>query len=236
MKINNNVIYTYFNNREESFYSNLEAFKAGWECCLQELKRQDAIKNDRKKGKFVITDFLDDSSWRHLHYSFHGIYHDNGKQVIANPKYALIHYENYSKDLEGKLIDRNNGIIDGDFPNWRKIIPKDENLSKCTDFTKDDVRIICGQFTTKSFKKQRDIFVKITTDNFQTIMSVYTLKRIENFLKVYPDATIFKSKSSTWEIKDHKTGDFFVYVVDEFQKYQYEYSVKDKILIKNYEV
>lgn len=49
MKINNNVIYTYFNNREESFYSNLEAFKAGWESCLQELKRQDAIKNDRKK-------------------------------------------------------------------------------------------------------------------------------------------------------------------------------------------
>lgn len=235
----NDIIYSYFEKLENAENKDFQAFKEGWNCCLKELDRQKAMKDDRKATKFVITDFLDDRGDMQLRPSLCGVYHEHKKQVVTNGHYLLVHNNaSYTDDFEGKIIDRNNMEIEGQFPKYDKVIPGQGEMIEYKGITRDDIKIICSQFKEKSFAKQKTKLVKIITDDFEIGFSVCILKRLERFFKVYPDAVIniHSDKSmltSSWTLKDKDTEDLLVFMplygVDG-NNLTCEYSTKDKIV------
>lgn len=234
------IIFSYFEKLENAENKDLQAFREGWNCCLKELDRQRAMKDDRKANKFLITDFLDDyGDMKKTRPSLCGVYHEFKKQVVTNGHYLLVHNNaSYTDAFEGKIIDRNNQEITGQFPKYASVIPEQGEMIEYKGITKDDIKIICSQFKEKSFAKQKTKFVKITTDDFEIGFSVCILKRLESFFKVYPDAIVNihsdRSKlTRTWTLKDKDTDDLLVFmplcgVADD--EWACEYSTMDKIV------
>ena len=141
--MNDDIIYSYFEKLENAKNKDFQAFKDGWNCCLKELDRQKAMKEDRKANKFIITDFLDDYGDMQLRPFLCGVYHEHKKQVLTNGAYLLVHNNaSYSDEFEGKIIDRNNMEIEGQFPKYASVIPEQCEMIEYKGITKEDIKII----------------------------------------------------------------------------------------------
>lgn len=220
---NMDIVYSYFSNLKESFFvgdekkSDFEIFRMGYESCLKEIERKKALKTKRKSKKIVMTDFLCDTSYLKYKRRFlTGVYHDNGHQVITNGRYMVVHNASYSSELEGKIIDRNNLQIEGTFPNWQTVIPKDDSLIETQGLTSKDVKIICSQFKTNSLSKLDALSpIGLKVEGQALGFSILILKMLNKFLNCYPNAIFYRHKkdlTKSWKILDKESGDFFLFM------------------------
>lgn len=215
--MNDDIIYSYFEKLENAESKDLQAFREGWNCCLKELDRQRAMKDDRKANKFLINDYIDDYGDMHRTRPFFcGVYHEHKKQVVTNGHYLLVHNNaSYPDEFEGKIIDRNNVEIKGLFPKYASVIPEQGEMIEYKGITKEDIKIICSQFKERSFAKQKTKLVKIITTDFEIGFNLCILKRLESFFKVYPDAVINIHESKltrAWTLHDKDTDDLLVFM------------------------
>lgn len=177
------------------------------------MERQKALKNK----KIVMTDFLhDNNEMKYKRRFLTGVYHDKGQQVITNGRYMVVHNASYDSELEGKIIDRNNLQIEGTFPSWQKVIPKDDSLIETQGLTSKDVKIICSQFKSNSLSKLdalRPIGLKVEGQALG--FNILILKMLNKFLNCYPNAIFYHDKKNlkkAWKSLDKESGDFFLFM------------------------
>lgn len=91
-----------------------------------------------KKGKFKIWDYVDKDNMRP---SMCCVLHDSGFKVASDAHILIALKEEYSEDMEGKLLKKD-GTIETEntkYPNWRSVIPdpqQEEWVSVKLDFDK----------------------------------------------------------------------------------------------------
>lgn len=61
-----------------------------------------------------------------------GIYHKDGLKVMTDARILLAVKENYDPSLEGVILDKNMSKIDGQYPNWSKVVPDMSNYKEIT--------------------------------------------------------------------------------------------------------
>lgn len=61
-----------------------------------------------------------------------GVYYENG-YVVATDDYKLIALkQDYDKNLEGKIINKNGFVIDLEYPDWKRVVPNLDGVEKIT--------------------------------------------------------------------------------------------------------
>lgn len=222
----NRMVTIYTTMRQSNAKLEFESFMAGYNAALAELDRQKKIRTDRKNKKLIIEDFLwknSDFAARHQITSrvYHsGVYHADGKQVVTDGRYLLVHNNaDYNKDYEGKII-KDGKEIEGNYPAWQKVIPSDDCMTEDNILTVDVVQSISIVSKTKSMDKQYNQVVKIVKDAKTLItFSMAIIKKLEKFLDCYPESVIMRHKDDlanehckSWKAVDAKTGDVFVFM------------------------
>lgn len=77
-----------------------------------------------------------------------GIYHDNGYQVATDTHILCAMMKSYPDEYEGKTLSKYGNIVEGRFPNWKSIIPRD--LDEAPEFEInfkkwDEIKKTCKQ-------------------------------------------------------------------------------------------
>lgn len=86
---------------------------------------------DSAVKKASIIDFVSKDENR---YFMTGVYYENGIAVATNGRVLIKLKTNYPSEYEGKIINPSNGKeIDGQFPNYKKVFPKKEDLVDRSD-------------------------------------------------------------------------------------------------------
>lgn len=76
--------------------------------------------NDVKFGKVDIYKFAGHEKYRPV---LNGVYHDQGWRVASDGHIMIAVKQDYSEDLEGKVIAKDGSVIEGNYPKWQKIMP-----------------------------------------------------------------------------------------------------------------
>lgn len=218
-----------------------DSFMAGYNAALAELDRQKKIKTDRKNKKLIAEDFLrTDSSFVNTRYFMSGVYHTDGKQVVTDGRYLLVHNAEYNKDYEGKII-KDGKEIEGRYPQYERVIPDDSELVEDSLLTVDVVKSIASASKAKSIKKQNNQIVKIMQgDKTLVIFSMAIIKKLEKFLDCYPSSVIMRheddvdnERGKSWKAVDTKTGDVFVFMpIKSSSEYTYSYDIINNVVIE----
>ena len=58
-----------------------------------------------------------------------GVFHQNGYKVATDGLVLLAVKDTYSEELEGKVIDKDGNIIADNYPNWRSVVAKSNNMA-----------------------------------------------------------------------------------------------------------
>lgn len=104
-----------------------------------------------------------------------GVFHDGGFAVATDSHILAALKMPYDKNLEGKIIDKNQKEIEDVFPNWRRVIPEKEQL-KPYPF---DPEVLHGYVTAALKKKESE---DIAFQDADGTVHVYNLKNLDLFL------------------------------------------------------
>lgn len=147
--------------------------------------------------------------------SLMGVYHKNGLKVMTDGKILLAVKENYDPSLEGVILSKSMEKIDGQYPNWNKVVPDMSNYEEIT-FTLTEARykeiktLVDLQRKINGVKKHksellRDAFYKIADNcfiNFEYLKQVFEV--VTNFnIKVYIDKDTPKNKAVVFKTDDN---------------------------------
>lgn len=140
----------YFFNSLENCNSNYDFFNAGVNYVLQELAKKETEKENKKNNVYDIFKSIDKYADKTRNF-FSGVHIDAEKQckVYTNGKYCII--ENCLITDTTKTVDKNNNVIDCNYPNYLKVINCNDDISK-NDFYFD------------CFIKQLNTFDKLTKE------------------------------------------------------------------------
>ena len=233
-----NIALKYFENSKAI---NFDDFYRGFESAFLEIETQNALKTDRKSGKFIINDFI------HLDKNYpnnfsQGVYREEGKEIVTDGRYLIVHNENnYDPSLEGKIVDIYGKILNARFPNYKRVLPDDANLKPSPiSFSFEDLKKINVAIKTKSPDKLSKIFVGIKDNYYNIAFNALILKNLYRFMNVYNDAKLFAPVDDedrlgkAWKIIDEKTGDFMIFMpCDARIGTSYTYDTQNKIISSN---
>ena len=78
--------------------------------------------NDVKLGKLDLYKFVSDDNIRP---SITGVYHEEGWRIATDGRILLAIKQDYSPELEGRIILKNGSLLDKElrYPRWRSVIP-----------------------------------------------------------------------------------------------------------------
>lgn len=198
-----------------------ESFRAGYNAALAELDRQKKIRTDRKNKKLIIEDFLrTDSDFIAHRYFMSGVYHSDGKQIVTDGRYLVVHNADYDKDCEGKIISKDGKEIEGNYPKWEKVLPSDDRMTEDNILSAEVVKCISSASKTKNMDKQYNQVIKIVQDDKTLVtFTMAIIKKLEKFLECYPESIIMRHEDDaenehgkSWKAVDKKTGDVFVFM------------------------
>lgn len=211
-----------------------DSFKKGWECCLDELEKQKALNKERKSGKLIIEDFINDS--KSIQSALTGIYHDKGKQICSDGYSLLVHNNaGYEAELEGKIISKEGVEIECRYPNYEKVIPDFGYMKETNDFTLDDLKIISSSCKLRNKDTLKNKHYVQIADVVK--LSMLIVKTVEKFWYVYPEAKLYchedNREENSWILKDEKTGDLLLFMpLYKKSDCNYIYDMESKIVIK----
>ena len=216
-----------------------ESFSAGYNAALAELDRQKQIKTDRKNKKLIVEDFLrTDSGFVSRRYFMSGVYHEDGKQVVTDGRYLLVHHAEYDKVFEGKVI-KDGKEIKVQYPQYKRVIPEDSELVEDNTLNVNVIKSISSASKTKRIEKQYEQIVKIVSGDKTLVMfTMAIIKKLEKFLYCYPSAVIMRhaddidnERCRAWKAVDKTTGDIFVFMpVSNSSKYTHSYDIVSNVV------
>lgn len=164
-------------------------FYAGWDACLKELDRQKALKDSKKSGKSGKLDLMQFVSSDIYRTYMGGVYHDKGFKIATDARILIMLKDNYTEEMEGKIFDyKLNKEIEGQFPNYKKVIPDTKDRVKKNIFTLDDLKVV-----TALSKKKKEGDWRIMFDN-KYVFSLSILRCVLSFYLAYPKAKLYVSE------------------------------------------
>ena len=213
---------TFFNSNADA--DKFDAFNAGWEACLMSLERERALKQKRKNKALILEDFL--GSDKTLAFN-EGFYCDGGFKVATDARVLVKVKADYPAENEGKIIGSNGEVIDGQYPNYNRVIPTEGmgNNLQPSSLTLEDFCIIRSTTKVKSATKLYDLVVNIgDTVKF----AMYTVDRVIKFWEAYPDAELYSNDDmKPWLLR---SGDnLMVFMPNCKENPDFYYSIEDKI-------
>lgn len=156
-------------------------------------------------------DFVSTDKRRHF---LMGVYHKDGLKVMTDSRILLAVKESYSPDLEGVILSKNMEKIDGQFPNWKKVVPDMSNYKEIT-FNLSEKRyksiktLVDLQRKINGIKKHKgellkDALYKIADNcfiNFEYLKQIFEV--ITNYnIKVYIDKDTPNNKAVVFKTDD----------------------------------
>jgi len=135
-----------------------------------------------KNEKFNLAKYV---SKDELRPSFTGIFHENGYRIATNINILCAVKNTYPHDFEGKIITPQGQIIDDKFPNWKAVVPKDDEITRLM-FTKSP------PFMLQKIKEEQaiaktdggaDVYVSITRENKTIFFEAKMFVLFLNFVK-----------------------------------------------------
>lgn len=132
-----------------------------------------------------------------------GVFFENGYKIACNG-YTILKLKNsYSKDVEGKIIDKNGAIIDSRYVNYKSVLPiinkEDKEIFIDMGILKTKVRESKMNKKVLQIKDKNKLIIKINNQYYRTIrveLMVNAYDNIEN-PKIY-----FKSQDFNDEPKN----------------------------------
>lgn len=189
----------------------VDLFRAGYIAALEEIERQKKEKSDSKNHKFNIFSFLDDEITKEVkkgltgHLFMSGVYHDsdNKKLVATNGRYLVFtNAEDIPECFKNQIVNKDNAIVDGRFPNWLKVIPDFDITMTEVDDIKEKI-LTCNRFL--GYKTQLQA-IKDNDAVFIDGLAVmpHVLYMVSKFITTQNDVKIYRSIESwskSWVIK-----------------------------------
>lgn len=164
-------------------------FFAGWEACLQELDRQKVLKDNKKQGKIDLMQFARQGLYRLF---MNGVYHDKGFKIATDGRILAMIKDSYPEVMEGKIFDyKLNKELEGQFPNYQRVIPDTKDRVKKNIFTVDDLKVV----TALSKKKRNSDWCVMFDEKY--IFSLSILRRVLSFWLAYPNAKLWVSEKES---------------------------------------
>lgn len=123
-----------------------------------------------------------------------GIYHKNGKKIATNAHLLCAINESYPKELEGKLLQHNNIIIDTEYVNWESVVPlttQDNILQVDLDLLKKRTQ----EGVDRAKVEREDAYICINITEQKTYYESKELKKFLDFIEAYPDCKIYYTSS-----------------------------------------
>jgi hypothetical protein len=126
-----------------------------------------------------------------------GIFHENGLKVASDAHMLVAIYSHYKPELEGKIVTPKGAFIDGNFPNWKMVLPPPESLKtvKLSNLLADVLRKI-KQAETVAKIKDKKVYVSISCDDEKMYFPSDYFTKFLTFLKTYPGAS-FGARQNT---------------------------------------
>ena len=119
------------------------------------------IEQSQAKGKFDYYKFVSKDELRPI---LGGVYHDNGIKVVSDCHILVAIKDEYDRgELDGKVVGKDGAFIEGNYPNWRSVIP---------DFTSEK----------HGYKTE---VVKIDFDKWMSFMQMYKADKKLNQEKMW---------------------------------------------------
>ena len=158
--------------------------------------------------------YYDFVSTEQARYFLMGIYHKDGLKVMTDSRILLAVKENYDPELEGVILSKNMEKINGQFPNWHKVVPDMSNYKEITfNLTekkyKDIKTLVDLQRKINGTKKHKgellkDALYKIADNcfiNFEYLKQIFEV--ITNYnIKVYIDKDTPNNKAVVFKTDD----------------------------------
>jgi hypothetical protein len=138
---------------------------------VKELIKRFILSNEmqkkQEKSKFNLFDYINTSKYAREYQQ--GIYHIDGLKVATDSFIMAICKEDYSKELEGKIISKKGEEIFAKYPNFKAIIPSNDLLNfvkidfkKVLDIEKEFKVLKKISKDIKGFVKINDVYFNIT--------------------------------------------------------------------------
>lgn len=163
-------------------------YQQGFLDALKEIEQQKEIEKQARKNKKILFEpekFVVVRKDRCIY----GVWHEEGKEVVTDGRYIVVHNTDYDKELEHKLTDKNKQIINDMFVNWKKVIPT-VNLVDCTAFTIKEIKEIATSCKERSLTALDNIRIRFHQDGKIFVLNMHSLKKLALFLASYPESSI----------------------------------------------
>ena len=170
---------------------------------------------DSAVKKVSITDFCSKDENKHF---LEGIFYENGFAIATNGKILIKQKTIYPEEYEGKIIDPKTGKeIEGQFPNYKKVFPKKENLIDRSDRLANISNYLSSATTAVALtKKQKHSPVcvdfggtYVAGDRLQLALA---FAREKGFNKVYQEDNY---TLETKDVLDENGQNIYKYYIDE---------------------
>lgn len=158
--------------------------------------------------------FYDFISTDQARYFLTGIYHKDGLKVMTDSRILLAVKENYDPSLEGVILAKDMSKINGQYPNWKKVVPDMSNYKEITfNLTEKkykDIKVLVDLSRkingTKKHKNEllKDALYKIAENcyiNFEYLKQIFQVVTNYN-VKVYIDSTEPNKKAIVFKTDD----------------------------------
>lgn len=93
---------------------------------IKNLITQFLLSNElQKKSKFNPYNYVSKDKLRP---AMAGVFHSYGYKVATNTHVLIAYRDDYNDDLESKIVNKKGVIIDARYPNWKTVVPTDDDL------------------------------------------------------------------------------------------------------------
>ena len=125
-----------------------------------DLLRRFLISNQQQpKGKFSIYNYVSKDDLRPV---LQCVYHSGGFRVATDATIIVaLANQDYPKELEGKILNKTAEEINGEFPNWERVIPPKSRATDSWTIANKDLIVDAVKQQKQIKKERRDAIVAI---------------------------------------------------------------------------
>ena len=125
-------------------------------------------------------------------YFLNGVYHEEGFKIATNGRILVMVKSDYEEKFEKVILHKSLVPIEGNFPNYKRIIPDFSKMHKIDfDFMELKKNMKENEGVIKIAKKEDSKFPFIYKMPNGCLMSYENLQKLIHFMECYPDSKVY---------------------------------------------